>query len=147
MSDMGGASPYYPWDNKRIQDPDSPSDGFAVVHPDRGAESIDYVMITHGLNADFTALPESQWKRCRKCGFPGINTARSPKGWGTGIVETNSNSVDNGGWGNGQWDAGLQITGGPGMATSGVAYYTNVAANSGPVVTSGCPFCGTYIYD
>jgi len=147
MSDMGGASPYYPWENKRIQDPDSPSDGFNVVHPDRGADHIDYVMITGGLNADFSALPESQWVRCRKCGFPGINTSRSPKGWGTGIVENNSNSVDDGGWGNGQWDAGLQATGGPSMATSGVEYYAGGVAHEGPTVTSGCPFCGTYIYD
>lgn len=144
MSD-GGASPYYPWDNKRIQDPDSPSDGFNVVHPDRGPESIPYRMITHGLNADFTALPESQWVRCRKCGFPGINKARSPKGWGTGIYYDNAQNIDNGGWGNGAWDAGLQPTGGPGMGTSGVAYYT--PAVSDPKVSSGCPFCGTYIYD
>lgn len=145
MSSWGGASPYYPWDNKRIQDPDSASDGFNVVHPDRGPQGIDYVMITHGLNADFTALPESQWVRCRKCGFPGINKARSPKGWGTGIYYDNTKNVDNGGWGNGAWDAGLQITGGPGMATSGVEYYT--PAVSDPMVSSGCPFCGTYIYD
>ena len=142
MSDTG-YSPYYPWDNKRIQDPDSPSDGFNVAHPDRGAQGIPYVMITHGLNADFTALPESQWVRCRKCGFPGINKARSPKGWGTGISHDWSNLADQGlpsavpggqpgmlGWGSGDLWGG---------------YYESMPAD--PIVTSGCPQCGTYIYD
>ena len=129
MSSQGGASPYYPWDDKRIDDPDSPSDGFNVVHPDRGVDHIEYVMVTHGLNADFSPLPECNWVRCRKCGFPGVNTSRSPKGWGTGISHSMAGYVDNYGWGGGAWGGN----------------YTPSVAD--PEVTSGCPFCGTYIYD
>lgn len=126
---MGTAGePYYPWDNKKIQDPDSPSDGFNVVHPDRGAESIPCVSITHGLNADFTALPETAYIRCRKCGFI-LNTARHPKGWGTGVTFDWSNVLEHDGWGGGAWGAG----------------YESMAAD--PVVTAGCPLCGTFIYD
>ena len=120
--------PVYPWDNKHIEDPDSPSDGFAVAHPDRGAESIYAVSVTHGLNADNAPLPETCWVRCRKCGFV-LNTARHPKGWGEGITHTMEGNVDRGGWGNGDW---------------GDAYTPNVADFE---ITGGCPFCGTYIYD
>lgn len=115
----------YPWYNKQVDDPESKSDGFNVAHPDRGPESIPCVEINHGLNADFTQYKESCYIKCRKCGFT-MNTQRFPKGWGTGVTFV---------------PRGLELWGG---AYWGSNYEPNV---SDPVVTAGCPFCGTYIYD
>jgi len=106
---------------------DEGSDGFATLHPDKGGGEIPCDIVTHGLNADFSPIPETRYIRCRKCGFI-LNTARHPKGWGTGISFDISLNVDQG-WGNGIWGG----------------YYTPAVAD--PVVTSGCPLCGTYLYD
>lgn len=119
MYDWKGTS-----DRRGVDDPDSQADGFLPLHPDRGAQEIPCVSVTHGLNADFSALPETAYIRCRKCGFI-LNKARTGKGWGTGI----SFIIPDLGWGNTPW---------------GDPYPPAVAD---PVVTSGCPFCGTYIYD
>jgi hypothetical protein len=120
---MGDSS----WEKKFGYDRES-NDGFTTLHPDRGdAGEIPCVSISHGLNADFSAVPETSYIRCRKCGFI-MNKARHPKGWGTGISFDISANADQG-WGGGPWGGGFP----PSVAD--------------PVVLSGCPFCGTYIYD
>ena len=104
------------------------SDGFDTVHPDRGdAGEIPCVSVNHGINSDFSTYREMAYIRCRKCGFI-MNKDRHPKGWGTGISFDISANVDQG-WDNGPWGG----------------IYTPAVAD--PVVSSGCPLCGTYIYD
>lgn len=115
----------YRWE-KTERDPDTSSDGFCPVHPDRGAAEVPCISITHGLNADFSALPETAYIRCRKCGFM-MNKARHPKGWGTGISFIVPQTWGND-WGN------VDNVG-----------YPQVAGE--PVVGAGCPFCGSFIYD
>ena len=61
------------------------SDGFIELHPDRGSGEVPCESVTHGLNADFSAYPETSYIRCKKCGFV-MNKARHPKGWGIGTL-------------------------------------------------------------
>ena len=124
----------YRWEKKTSSDPDSASDGFCPVHPDRGAEEIPCISITTGLNADFTGLPETAYVRCRKCGFI-MNKARHPKGWGDGNT---ASPIDVWSY---DWGGGLP------SGTSGYSGvgYPQVAGY--PITTAGCPFCGTFIYD
>jgi len=108
-------------------DYDELDDGFSTLHPDRAGGEVPCESVTHGLNADFSAYPETAYIRCRKCGFI-LNKKRHMKGWGTGQSYSISGYVDQG-WGSGAWGG----------------EYTPMVAD--PEVTSGCPFCGTYIYD
>lgn len=121
------------------RDHDEQDDGFQTLHPDRGdAGEIPSESVTHGLNADFSAWPETAYIRCKKCGFI-MNKARHPKGWGTGVKSLTpstwgasgySGSGDNIPYQDGYWDE---------------MYWDG--EDDPAAVTAGCPFCGTFLYD
>ena len=86
--------------------------------------------ITYGRNYDKGVYPED-WVRCSRCGHP-CNLHRDQRepdgsraGWGMKYETI-------GGWGQGGW------------GSSGWGGVENV---KDPIVTSGCPQCGTYRYD
>ena len=88
--------------------------------------------VHHGRNQDKGKYNDDHYVRCARCGFM-CNTdrdTRAPKGsragWGiTSTTQSNSQGWGNGGWGGMPW-GGKDII--------------------DPVVTGGCPQCGTFLY-
>lgn len=150
------------------------SDGFTIVHPDRGGGPIAYDLQT-GANADEAVYPESAWIRCKKCRQI-LNRKRHPKGWEEGNTQASTQL-------NGAVTAGdvtITVDSTTGFDSSGYVYiydtgssghgmnkvtYTGTGATTftgctgatahedGMWVrgerkaTGGCPHCGTYNYD
>ncbi len=102
---------------------------FRELHPRIPREKIKSTSPDSGVNAPIVAHPEDNWLRCSRCNFV-LNRSRFPKGRGDGLAQSA------GTWG--------RIKLGDNAATDAATALTNVTDSAS---TSGCPFCGSYMYD
>ena len=95
--------------------------------------------VKHGKNAEHPTYADDRYIHCRRCGFVCHldRDKRAPDGsragHGVNYDTTFTTLTDDEGWGSNGWGAGY--------------WGGKVEERNEPIVQSGCPLCGTYLYD
>lgn len=112
---------------------------FNEVHP-RITRSRVPVELAAGINAKPAALPEEDYLRCTRCGFV-LNRSRHPVGYGDGITQAATSNYE--------YDSDLPYDeeASPGATGDPDVDYDGGNVISDPTAASGCPLCGSFMYE